>query len=341
MRTIVRPADLPRYVPGEIWLDALNGRWSELSIRGYKYQPSDVTGPRLSDYLIVLYTGGPTRMSRQVGGARITSDIVFGDTSLLTRSVESEWCWKNNMEVLHIYLDPGLVQRVANAIFDQDIADVHLRDVLKVRDDVLTGMGHMLIREASSELAGTRLYAESIGHQICIHLLRNYAGLKLAGPSPSGKISHRRISRMQDFIEEHLGEDLTLVSLADVAGVSACHFGRLFRNSVGVAPHQYLLQRRLDRARHLLQNSRCSIAEIASLTGFSDQSHMTRHFKRRFGVTPQHCRRRDTGFASGSSPYALPDTRAALTAEIRLGGAADGAATLGQGWQSDQPLVRG
>jgi hypothetical protein len=67
---------------------------------------------------------------------------------------------------------------------------------------------------------------------------------------------------------------------------------------------------------------------------------MTRHFKRRFGVTPQDCRRRDRGFASGSSPYALPETRAALSAGIRLGGAADGAATLGRGWQSDQPLGR-
>ena len=304
MRTIIRPAELPHYVPGEIWLDAVDGRWSELSIRGYKYKPSDISAPRLSDYLIVLYTGGPTQMTRQVDGPRMTSDIVFGDTSLLTRSVESEWCWKDNIEVLHIYLDQGLVQRVANAIFDRDVADVNLRDVLKVRDDVLTGMGHMLIREASSGLAGTRLYAESIGHQICIHLLRSYSDLKLADPPSSGKLDQRRIRRTQDFIEEHLGDDLTLASLANVAGISACYFGRRFRNSLGVAPHQYLLQRRLDRARNLLRNSRHSIAEIASVTGFSDQSHMTRHFKRRFGVTPQDCRTMDRGCVSGSSQRA-------------------------------------
>ena len=62
MRTIIRPADLPQYVAGEIWLDAVDGRWSELSIRGYKYKPSDISAPRLPDYLIVLYTGGPTQM---------------------------------------------------------------------------------------------------------------------------------------------------------------------------------------------------------------------------------------------------------------------------------------
>ena len=290
MKTIIRPADLPHYVPGEIWLDAVDGRWSELSIRGYKYKPSDISAPRLSDYLIVLYTGGPTRMTRHVDGPRITSDIVFGDISLLTRSVESEWCWKDNIEVLHIYLDPGLVQRVMNTVFDRDVADVHLRDVLKVRDDLLTGMGHALIREASSDLSGTRLYAESIGHQLCIHLLRNYFDLKFAGPLPAGKLDHPKMRQVQNFIDEHLGDNLTLVSLANVAGVSASYFGHLFRNSFGVAPHQYLLKRRLDRARTLLQNDRQPIAEIASVTGFSDQSHLTRHFKRQFGVTPQKCR---------------------------------------------------
>jgi AraC family transcriptional regulator len=138
MKTIITPADLPQYVPGEIWLDAVDGRWSELSIRGYKYKPSDIAVPRLADYGLVLYTGGSTRMSRHLDGPRETSDIVSGDISLLTRSVESEWCWQDDIEVLHIYLDPRLVQRVVNTVFEQDVADVHLRDVLKVRDDLLT-----------------------------------------------------------------------------------------------------------------------------------------------------------------------------------------------------------
>ncbi len=125
-----------------------------------------------------------------------------------------------------------------------------------------------------------------------IHLLRNYCVLKFAGTSPSGKLNHLKMRQMQQFIEAHLGDNMTLVSLANVAGVSAGYFSRLFRNSLGVAPHQYLLKRRLDRARNLLQNNRQSIAEIASVTGFSDQSHLTRHFKRRFGVTPQECRKK-------------------------------------------------
>jgi AraC family transcriptional regulator len=293
MRAIITPADLPQYVPGEIWLDAIDGRWNELSIRGYKYKPSDISAPRLVDYLLVLYTGGPTRMSRHVDGPRKTSDIATGDISLLTRSVESEWNWKDDIEVLHIYLEPGLVARVVHTMFDRDVADVNLRDLLKVRDDTLTGMGQMLIHEARTDLAGTRLYAESIGHQICIHLLRYYFDLKkLTDPLPSGKFDQRKMRQVQEFIEAHLGDNPTLVSLASVAGVSSCYFSRLFRNSLGVSPHRYLLNRRLESARDLLQTNRQSIAEIASVTGFSDQSHLTRHFKRRFGVTPRECRKK-------------------------------------------------
>jgi AraC family transcriptional regulator len=115
---------------------------------------------------------------------------------------------------------------------------------------------------------------------------------------------------VQEFIEEHLGDNLTLVSLGNVAGVSASYFSHLFRASLGVAPHQYLLKRRLDRAYNLLRNNRQSIAEIASVTGFSDQSHLTRHFKRQFGVTPQECRRDDSRFVLRSSQSALANSRA-------------------------------
>jgi AraC family transcriptional regulator len=117
------------------------------------------------------------------------------------------------------------------------------------------------------------------------------------------------VGRGENAIDEHLGDNLMLVTLANVAGVSASYFGHLFRNSFVVAPHQYLLKRRLDRARTLLRNNRQSIAEIASVTGFSDQGHLTRHFKRQFGVTPQECRRDDGRFVSGSSEHVLTNTR--------------------------------
>ena len=83
---------------------------------------------------------------------------------------------------------------------------------------------------------------------------------------------------------------MPLATLADIAGVSPCYFNRLFRNSFGLPPHQYVLKHRLALARDLLKDKRRPIADIAATTGFSAQSHLTRHFKRQFGATPQQWR---------------------------------------------------
>jgi AraC family transcriptional regulator len=92
---------------------------------------------------------------------------------------------------------------------------------------------------------------------------------------------------VKEYINGHLHQDLKLDELAAIAQLSPYHFLRLFKQSMGITPHQYILQRRLNQAKHLLQQSELSIVEIAARTGFSDQSHLTRSFKRMMGMTPK------------------------------------------------------
>ena len=96
---------------------------------------------------------------------------------------------------------------------------------------------------------------------------------------------HARIRRVRDLIEDELGEDLALETLAAEAQMSSWHFLRVFRRETGATPHLYVLQRRLARARRLLEAGE-SLAEVAAATGFSDQSHLTNRFRRTYGVTP-------------------------------------------------------
>lgn len=91
---------------------------------------------------------------------------------------------------------------------------------------------------------------------------------------------------IESLMQERMSESLLLADLAAAAGMSCCYFSRLFHSSFGQPPHQYLLELRLLRARSLLQDRQQPIADIAAMTGFSDQSHLARHFRRRFGTTP-------------------------------------------------------
>jgi AraC-like DNA-binding protein len=89
-----------------------------------------------------------------------------------------------------------------------------------------------------------------------------------------------------EYIESHLDQKVGLESLAAMAGHSIHHFVRAFHQSVGMPPHSYLLSRRLERAERMLRETQLPLSEIAAATGFSDQSHLARHFRRRTGMSP-------------------------------------------------------
>lgn len=116
--------------------------------------------------------------------------------------------------------------------------------------------------------------------------------LKLAGAHPQrGEIARGGLApavrrRVLELMEAHASAHLTIDALAREAGLSPAHFARAFKESVGRAPHQHLLSIRLERARRLLDAPGAALSDIAFRTGFSDQAHFTRFFKRQFGVTP-------------------------------------------------------
>jgi AraC family transcriptional regulator len=285
------PANVPIYAPGEIWLDTTEQRTEPVSVRGIRFQPSHIRAPGLSAHLLVLYRSGQTLMTRRLTGRAVSEVIRPGDVSLMSSGLASDWAWPGRIEVLHLYVDRATLQEVAGTVCDRTVEDIALRDILKLNDDLLTRMGQLLVDEATTGGLGSRLLVDAITQQMCVHLLRNYAELSIRTPAASGTFSKLKMRKLEEYIKEHVAEDLSLATLAEVTGVSPSYFSRLFRNSFGIPPHHYLLKHRLASARDLLRGKRHSIAEIAAMTGFSDQAHLTRFFKRQFALTPDQFRK--------------------------------------------------
>ncbi|MGF1481542.1 MAG: helix-turn-helix domain-containing protein [Cyanophyceae cyanobacterium] len=131
----------------------------------------------------------------------------------------------------------------------------------------------------------SRLYADTLTSTLIVHLLQHYSAQMPQLPAYSGGLLAGKLRQVVDYINAHLDQDLSLRELAAVTGISPHYFSQLFKQSTGVTPHQYVIRCRIERAKVLLK--KLPISEVATEVGFSDQSHLHRHFKRLVGVTPK------------------------------------------------------
>jgi AraC family transcriptional regulator len=180
-----------------------------------------------------------------------------------------------------------LLRRVAAEALDLDPDRVTLPPVLTLSHRRIQAAMLALDAELRAGGAGGRLLAESLGNVLAVHLLRHFAAPGRDAAGPRDALPGRTLRAVVEYIQEHLDAELTLDHLAGVAHLSPYHFARLFKNSTGLPPHQYVIARRVERAKDLLRGrDRFPLAELATEVGFSSQSHLTRHFKRLVGVTP-------------------------------------------------------
>src|SRR5262249_50846367 len=195
--------------------------------------------------------------------------------------------WNGGFDWLHIYLEPGLVERVATEAFGLDPARMTLPPLDGLDLPPLRATMGAVDAELTSGGAGGSLAAESLANVLSVHLIRQVLAPRPAARGPDGVLPRGRLRAVVEYVEEHLVAGLTLEQLAAVVRLSPYHFARQFKAATGLPPYQYVILRRVERAKQLLQaETGLSLAEVAALAGFSDQSQFSNHFKRLVGVTP-------------------------------------------------------
>ena len=117
-------------------------------------------------------------------------------------------------------------------------------------------------------------------------MLRKHAVIKPGIKEYTGGLNRKQLRLVIDYINDNLNQEVSLDTLAVLVGMSNYHFARLFKQSTGLAPHKYVMGRRMEKAKELLQHTNLAISQISSILGYGSQSHLARLFKRHSGITP-------------------------------------------------------
>lgn len=246
------------------------------------------------------------RVTRESNGERVEHRLTPGCVLVIPAGTPVRWTWSSRIGYCVLLLEPDVLNRVAHEVFGLQADQYRLPVAERRNDTAIANISGVLAREALSRDRAGSLYAQSLANILSVHLLRNYArsisGDELKATFAADEDAEKAASRMPvapravadalQFIRRNYVRNVGLRDIAAAANVSPFYLARLFKQTLGVSPHQHVIELRVHNARSLLAagSGERSLADVAAAVGFSDQSHLTRHFKRITGVTPSQFR---------------------------------------------------
>jgi AraC family transcriptional regulator len=236
-------------------------------------------------HVLDMHAGNPVRVSCRLDGRESRGAQLHGDINVLPAGSTGRWLMQAPANAVIVRLSPALFEQAADAMSLKS-ARAQLQPAIRMRDPHIEHIGWMLKEEISAGSPRGRLWRDSVAYTLALRLLRRSQESWSSLEANRRALPKWRLRSVCEYIEAHLEADLSLAELAAVAGFSVPHFKVLFRQSMGVPAHRYVVERRVERARQLLLHGNRSMADIAHAVGFTHQSHMIRCVHRVLGISP-------------------------------------------------------
>jgi AraC family transcriptional regulator len=277
--------DIETYTPAAITAVRRSRGWPGLFLQERRGGPGEVNyrgGPR--QHLLYYFTD-PLHSTVTTNGETRTFSYRAGEIRFTPAGHSVAFSWTNAVRLLILGLEPWLLEGIAAELG----AAIAFDPALNFRKLPRTHPISLLVRQLEGELgatAGATIMAESLARAIGVSVLREFAHLPT--PRPAESAPPVAVLRTVELMRRRLAGSLSLEEMAQLAGVSPFHFARLFKTATGHPPHEYLIRLRVDHAQEMIarHGRTLTMAAIAQESGFADQSHMARHFRRVLGVTP-------------------------------------------------------
>jgi len=274
----------------EVWMS------ERASFRFGRFQSSeglpDVARPVVGErgYIVALQLKAIPFIEQFLGNKKVSSgSYPIGAVSAIDLQDEPALFLPNPFDALVLYVTQDDLDEVAYAHRAPRLEQ--LVWPLGTFDPVVYHLGKSFLASLEQPHDASKIFLDHILHALNSHIVCSYSGVTISAPKFRGGLSSLQMRRATELLEAHLDGDIALQQVAEACELSVSHFARAFKQTFRTPPYRWLIERRVDRARDLMTNSRLPLADIAARCGFADQSALNRSFKRIHGVTPGIWRR--------------------------------------------------
>ena len=250
--------------------------------------PGVIEAPAGRDPAIVIHIGPSVDIACRRGAQTHRGRAVHGDIDIIPAGMPSRWEVKQKDTALLIAVHASILCRVAGER-GLDFNRVEVVNRFQMRDPQIEHIGWALKAEMEAGYPAGTLFTDSLATALAARLLDRHSSARQDREERLTMPGHK-LRLVLSYVEDNLAGDLRLPELAAVAGLGMSQFKRVFRDAVGVPVHQYVIERRLERAKALLSDKSLPVGQIAIEAGFAHQSHLARHLRRATGLPPARYR---------------------------------------------------
>jgi AraC family transcriptional regulator len=215
---------------------------------------------------------------------------VHGDIDIIPAHTSSRWEIMDANDTALILSLPAALLNIVVEEYGFDPHRVEFRNRFQVRDPQIENICWALKTEMESSYSSGRLYTDSLVVSVASRIVSCHSSIENSAREEHRGIGGRKLKDVLSYIDDNLANDVSLSKIASIAGVSVSHLKKIFRESAGMPVHQYVIRRRLERAKTLLREGKRPLAEIALMAGFAHQSHLARQMRRVLGISPSDIR---------------------------------------------------
>lgn len=283
---LAKSSDLKQLVPHSPTITSEAACWHNLLVQHHQQPAGAMPENTVMQHVIAIHwADGKMQVNRSMDDKKRQETLAYGDCAIVPATVPHRSDWNREIEFTLLILEQTYLAQIARETVDGD--RVELIPQFSKQDPAISGIGAALKAALETDGIAAKLYAEAATTFLAAHLLRHYCTRTQSLPNFAGGLPKYKLRQAIAYIQEHLGDEISLEAIASHLNMSQYYFCHLFKQSIGISPYQYVLQQRINKAKQLLKQRQLTITDVALECGFANQTHFTKHFRKLAGMTPR------------------------------------------------------